>query len=86
MGKGSTKTSWEHFMQAVSAADRINKKNRTRPVKMLSLKEQLEKLEKSIDNVIKHVEKLPEEEPISFSYAADALTVPGYNHNKQWKG
>ena len=81
MGKGATKTPWEYFMTAASSMDRINRNNKTKKVKTLTLKQQLDNLDKSLKaKSQERPKKAKQVESQQFSYAPDVLTEDGWNH------
>lgn len=77
MAQGTRKTPWEHFMTAASACDRINRKDRTRAPRILSLKEQIERAERIAEHERVRV-KPAVEEPVTYSHASDALTMENW--------
>jgi len=73
MSKGTTKTPWEHFMNAASSMERTNRANKKKAPKVLTLKQQLDNLEKTTKQVV-IPKKARKEQKVQFSYAPDVLS------------
>jgi|GEM_PF-3833942 hypothetical protein len=82
MAQGTRKTPWEHFMTAASQAERLNRRNKGK-TKILSLRQQLANLDKSIEQAAnKPVKKIKEKEEKQFSFAADVINESNWNQSK----